>query len=83
MMTPNYANRKDPSTSTKPVTLPTAVAGQPYVVGEDPARLEQDKRAIYKLVFVLHPKILYVKTSFNVLLLTVVKGFLWSFWVET
>jgi len=48
MMTPNYANRKDPSTSTKPVTLPTAVAGQPYVVGEDPARLEQDKRAIYK-----------------------------------
>ena len=47
-MTSSYANRKDHSTASKPGPVPAAAQGQPYLAAEDPARLEQDKRAIYK-----------------------------------
>eukprot|EP00090_Calanus_glacialis_P023369 TRINITY_DN3604_c0_g1_i2.p1 TRINITY_DN3604_c0_g1~~TRINITY_DN3604_c0_g1_i2.p1 ORF type:complete len:181 (-),score=52.19 TRINITY_DN3604_c0_g1_i2:745-1287(-) len=49
MMTTSYANRKDPQqTPGKPTPVPSAASAQPYLASEDPARLEQDKRSIYK-----------------------------------
>jgi hypothetical protein len=48
MMTPNYSRGKDPSQPKPSQVAPALCPAQPYLAGEDPARLEQDKRSIYK-----------------------------------
>ena len=48
MMTPTYGRGKEPQQAKPAPPVPTAAAAQPYLAGEDPARLEQDKRSIYK-----------------------------------
>jgi len=47
-MTPTYGRGKEPQQAKPAPPVPTAAAAQPYLAGEDPARLEQDKRSIYK-----------------------------------